>query len=145
MTKTKIIVLLSVAALAISFIGCEKKVPLAEGDMAWCQYYQGEGNMWEPVKVISIDGDNVVIEWEDTFMKDEPQTEKHVSEVIKKERPDPKKLKEGTVVIIHHPSFLYPYKGIISKIEDDRYIVKYKSGSVEREDDVAFDALWKYE
>ncbi len=129
---------------AFAFTGCKKEEPLKAGDLVYCQYYQGEGNFWEPAKVVSVQGEEVTVKWDDTFAKSDSTAAKHVSEVVKRARPNPKKLKEGSVIIIHPPIFLYPYKGTIAKIEGDRYLVDYKSGSVERQDTVDIDALWKF-
>lgn len=124
--------------------GCKKEEALKIGDLVYTQYSQGEGNFWEPAKITAIEGEEVTVKWDDSFAKIDSIAKKHSSEVVKRERPDPKKLKEGSTVIIHPRIFLYPYKGKIAKIDGDRYIVDYKSGSVDRQDTVDIDALWKY-
>lgn len=128
---------------AFSLTGCKKEEPLKVGDLVYTQYSEGEGNFWDPAKITAIEGEEVTVKWDDSFVKMDSVAKKHVSEVVKRDRPDPKKLKPGSVVIIKS-IFLYPYKGTIAKIEGDRYLVNYKSGSVERQDTVDIDALWKF-
>jgi FKBP-type peptidyl-prolyl cis-trans isomerase 2 len=134
------------ACVLVLFVltGCKKEEPLKVGDLVYTQYSQGEGNFWEPGKITAIEGEEVTVKWDDAFAKIDSIAKKHSSEVVKRERPDPKTLKVGSVIIIHPTIFLYPYKGKIAKIDGDRYIVDYKSGSVDRQDTVDIDALWKY-
>lgn len=130
--------------LIIGVTGCKKEEALKVGDLVYTQYFQGEGNFWEPAKIIAVEGEEITVKWDDAFAKVDSIAKKHMSEVVKRERPDPKKLKAGSAIIIHPTIFLYPYKGKIAKVEGDRYIVDYKSGSVDRQDTVDIDALWKY-
>ncbi|NLI98959.1 hypothetical protein GX441_09930 [bacterium] len=143
-SKTSRIVLLLATVLFFAFISCKKEDPLKEGDLVFCQDDPGEGNFWEPAKVVKVENETVTIAWDDTFMKDGPEAQKSISEVVKRQQADPKKVKENMAIIIHPPVFLYPYKGIIEKVMGDRYIVRYKSGSVERHDTVDITSLYKY-
>ena len=143
--KKNILMILGVALVLVLALGCgEKATVLKVGDLVFTQYYQGEGNFWDPGKIIAIEGEEVTVKWDDAFAKSDSVAKKHISEVVKKEPLDAKKVKAGMEVIVHPPEWLCPYKGEVTAVEGNDYIVSYKSGSVDVIDTVDISALWKY-
>lgn len=136
------VVLISLMMLAV-FAGCAKEDKIEVGDMVYSQWWEGEGHSWEEAKVIAIEGDEVTIEWKDTWAKSESQVAKHLRKVVKRTPLEAKKVKEGMVVLVEPPDYADLYKGKVTKIEDDRYTVEFLSGSATIERELGIEALWK--
>jgi FKBP-type peptidyl-prolyl cis-trans isomerase 2 len=144
MSKKITSILLLTIAVAFILTGCKKEDKIEVGDMVYAQWWEGEGHSWEEAKVVAIEGDEVTIEWKDTWAKgDETQVAKHIRKVVKRLPLEAKKVKEGMTVLVEPPDYADLYKGTVTKIEGDRYTVDFKSGDVMITREVGIEALWK--
>jgi len=144
MTKKLAAILLLTIAVSFVFTGCKKEDKIEVDEMVYSQWWEGEGHSWEEAKVIAIEGDEITIEWKETWAKgDEIQVSKHISKVVKRIRLEAKKVKEGMTVLLEPPDYAGLYKAKVTKIEDERYTVEFKSGDVLITREVGIESLWK--
>jgi len=122
-------------------------VDLLEDDVVFAQWIEGEGEIWEEGKVVGITGEDVTIEWSDTFNKgDEPQVKKHYKKVVKQEPVDINAVEVGLKVLIQpedKASWVH-YQGEVIEVKKDKYTIKYHESGEEKTAEVDEDRLWKF-
>ncbi|MBN2379343.1 hypothetical protein JXM67_06020 [candidate division WOR-3 bacterium] len=142
--KTAMIVVCTMLALGFFIASdCKKEEPLAEGDLVYAQYWEGEGEGWEEAKVVSLEGEEATIEWKRLGIKSEPQATKHINKIVKMVPLEAKKVKEGTKVIVQADDLLYQYVGKVTKKDKDIFTVDFLYGDTTYTREVGIQYLWK--
>jgi hypothetical protein len=116
-------------------------------DEIFAQWMEGEGKAWEKATVNGIKGEEVTIEWVDSFNKDAPEAVKNYKNLIKVKPLDTKTSAPGDIILVQPPDkqkWAY-YKGEIIEKKDDSFSIEYVDKDQTVQVEVKPDRLWNFE